>query len=128
MFEVLQKLQFAVCTLGEDGRAERLHNLFHGHRLSCELIFRGAEQPLEYPLRLQHLLPVSLTTRARRLPCPPAADPYTWRCHQLRCFSRHTGRPNSSIAIPARNLEGGAKDLSTHELRHIAGSVVSSHL
>lgn len=43
MLQVLQKLQFAICSLGQDRRTEWLHNLLHCDRLSCQLIFGGAE-------------------------------------------------------------------------------------
>jgi hypothetical protein len=42
MLQVLQELQFAVCSLGQDWRAERLHNLLHSDALVGEVIFGGA--------------------------------------------------------------------------------------
>lgn len=37
--QMLQELEFSVGTLGQDGGAKRLHNLFDGHGLASELIF-----------------------------------------------------------------------------------------
>lgn len=42
MSEVLQELQLSVGSLGQDGRAERLHNLLDGHGLAGKLIFGRA--------------------------------------------------------------------------------------
>jgi len=42
MLQVLQKLQFAVCSLGQDRRAEGFHNLLHSDALVGEVIFGGA--------------------------------------------------------------------------------------
>ena len=42
MLEMLQKLQLSVCSLGQDWRAEGLHDLLDRHRLSGELILRRA--------------------------------------------------------------------------------------
>jgi hypothetical protein len=42
MLEMLQQLQLSVCSLGQDWRAEGLHDLLYRHRLSSELILRRA--------------------------------------------------------------------------------------
>ena len=42
MPEVLEKLELTVGSLGQDGRAEGLHDLFDGNILVGELIARGA--------------------------------------------------------------------------------------
>lgn len=39
VLEVLEQLELAVCALREDGCAEGLHDLLHGHRLARELVF-----------------------------------------------------------------------------------------
>jgi len=77
MLQMLEQFQLTVCSLGQDGCAERLHDLLHRHSLPCELILRRATLPsvlMPYPMCLSLLL----TTQARRLPCPPAASPCTW--------------------------------------------------
>lgn len=42
MFQMLQQLQFTVCSLGQDWRAEGLHNLLHSDALVGEVVFGGA--------------------------------------------------------------------------------------
>ena len=44
VLEMLQQLQLSVCSLGQDRRAEGLHDLLDCHRLSGELILRRADQ------------------------------------------------------------------------------------
>lgn len=50
MLEMLQELQFSVCALGQDRRAERLHDFLYRHGLPSELILRGAAPSLSEPL------------------------------------------------------------------------------
>jgi hypothetical protein len=38
MSKMLQKLQLAVCALGQDRSAEGLHDLLDSHGLACELV------------------------------------------------------------------------------------------
>ena len=38
MLEMLEKLELAIGPLGKDGCAERLHDLFDGDILACELV------------------------------------------------------------------------------------------
>jgi hypothetical protein len=47
MPQVLQELQFAVGTLGQDRCAERLHDLLDGNGLVCELILCRTKGLLE---------------------------------------------------------------------------------
>jgi len=42
MSEVLEQLELSICSLGEDGRAERLHDLLDGNILIRELVAGGA--------------------------------------------------------------------------------------
>jgi hypothetical protein len=42
VLEMLEQFEFSICALGEHRRAERLHDLFDGHGLSSELVFRRA--------------------------------------------------------------------------------------
>jgi hypothetical protein len=42
MLQMLQQLQFPVCSLGQDRGAEGLHDLLDGHTLPGELVFGGA--------------------------------------------------------------------------------------
>jgi len=44
MSQVLQELQFAVGTLGQDRCAERLHDLLDSDGLVCELVLCRAEE------------------------------------------------------------------------------------
>jgi hypothetical protein len=39
MFQMLQQLQFSVCSLGQDRRAEGLHDLLDGYTLAGKLVF-----------------------------------------------------------------------------------------
>lgn len=39
--QVLEQLQLTVCALGEDRRAEGLHDLLDGHRLAGQLVLCG---------------------------------------------------------------------------------------
>lgn len=41
MAQMFQELQFAICSLGQDGCAERLHNLLDGDGRSGQLISCG---------------------------------------------------------------------------------------
>ena len=50
--EVLEQLQLSVRSLGEDGGAEGLHDLFDGHRLAGELILRRTATKSILTLRL----------------------------------------------------------------------------
>jgi len=45
MLQMLQQLQFSVCSLGQDGCAERLHDLLDCDILSRETIFSRAMHP-----------------------------------------------------------------------------------
>lgn len=41
---MLQELEFSVCSLAEDGRAEGFHDLLYRHGRSSKLIFGGAAE------------------------------------------------------------------------------------
>ena len=42
MAKMLEEFQFTICALGEDRRAEGLHDLLDGNGLACELVLCGA--------------------------------------------------------------------------------------
>ena len=44
MPQMLEKLQFSICSLGKDWRAEWFHDLLHRDSLTCQLVFGGAER------------------------------------------------------------------------------------
>ena len=115
MLEMLQKLQLSVCSLGQDRRAERLHDFLYRHCLPSELILRrAAPSPLEPIVLLVEA--IILTIQARRLPCRPAEGQCI--CRAISMFALfHRDVPAGSA--PAGDLEGGSEDLGTHELRHL---------
>lgn len=79
--QVLQQLEFSVCALGQDGRAEGLHDLLDGDILVRELIARRAvgrvtlgsvpRSLVRAGGRNRHTRPV------QRLPFPRVEDPST---------------------------------------------------
>ena len=116
MLEVLQQLQLSVCSLRQDRRAEGFHDLLHRNRLSGELVLRRAVRTLSEPT-LPIIAAVPLTRRARRLPCRPAAGQCIYRAISMFVSSSELG-VGVGLA-PACDFEGGAEDLSAHELRHL---------
>ena len=114
MLEMLQKLQLSVCSLGQDWRAERLHDFLYRHGLPSELILRRA-----VPSLLERNAPVAaadvLTRQARRLPCRPAEGQCIYSAISMFALCP----PIRAERAPARYLEGRSEDLCTHEFRHI---------
>ncbi len=78
MAQVLQKLQFAVCALGKDRRAEGLHDLLDRDSRAGELVL-GRTVPgvsdFSPPFHSDCRSALRLTTQDRRRPCPRAEDP-----------------------------------------------------
>jgi hypothetical protein len=72
--QMFEEFQFSVCSLGEDGGAEGLHNLLDRHSLVGELILRRTATMLV--LRLLPLLSNKHTRRDQKRPCRRAADRY----------------------------------------------------
>jgi hypothetical protein len=107
--EVLEKLQLAVCTLGQDRSTEGLHDLLDGHGLAGELVL-GRAAPLSVPRRV--LRAGGHTRQAQRHPCRRAADPCTFATSVSRTATRW------GAAMPACNLERRAEDLGAHEFSH----------
>lgn len=116
--QVFQQLQLAVGAFREHWCAEWLHDLLDSHRLAGELVLGRTVSSMSIipghgiiascsPYKPKgshaHRLQVCVSAVLSVSVAQPAPDP--------RCFS----------AIPARNLKGRAKDLSTHEFRHLAG-------
>lgn len=86
VLEMLEKLQFPVGPLGQDGRAERLHNLLDGYILVRELVAGGAVggksaamAQLESFFFFLRRLKKTYQTR------PKAPMPTGWRSEYLRC-------------------------------------------
>jgi hypothetical protein len=52
VLEMLQQLQLSICSLGQDWRAERLHDFLNRHRLPSELILRRAARSCQNALYL----------------------------------------------------------------------------
>ena len=95
MLQMLQQLQFTICSFRQDWRAERLHDLLDRHILSCKLIFgrtrsRLRSQPnvcVSVSLgsrlcvdcyreeRLMNDVVVKRTRRDRKLPCQQVVNP-----------------------------------------------------
>jgi hypothetical protein len=72
MSQMFEELQFSVCSLGEDGGAEGLHDLLDRHGLVSELILRRTATMSVLPLF--PLLRKTRTRRDRKRPCRRAAD------------------------------------------------------
>ena len=70
MLEVLEQLQFSICSLRKYGSAERLHDFLHGHGLSSELVFCRTASLVSSQASPSCRL--GLTRQGRRLPCRPA--------------------------------------------------------
>ena len=74
MAQMLEKLQLAVCALGQNGCAEWLHDLLDCDGRRGELILCGTvcSVSFSYPPTPQC---EQLTRQVRRHPCPQAANP-----------------------------------------------------
>lgn len=57
VFEVLEQLELAVCSLGEDRGAEWLHDLFDSNGLAGQLILSRATQRVRLNVRKLKLVP-----------------------------------------------------------------------
>lgn len=87
MAQVLEQLQLTVCALGQDRRAEWLHNLLDRDRRGSELIL-GRAVPVVSARPVIFFSWIRLTIQARRRPCPQAADPSTWFVAVSPCCPR----------------------------------------
>ena len=90
---MLEQLQFSVCALGQDRRAEGLHDLLDGHGLARELILGRAA-------RNQHANGTlsakdERTKRGQRRPYPLAAG---------QCTFAMSAGPISQCGVPAHLL------------------------
>jgi hypothetical protein len=112
MPEMLQKLQLAVGALGEDGCAERLHDLLDSNGLACELILgRAAHQCVRQGIAQEET--DVLTKQDRKHPFRRVAS----RCI-CKQVSHSSARTYCLCPLPAGDLKGCAKDLGTHEFGH----------
>lgn len=139
---MLEQLQFTIGSLGQDRRAEGLHNLLHGHRLSGELILCRTAQVLD-PISLDcgylsissGWKDVAYQTRPNA-PMPTGCKSVYLREHQYSLFlppsspeepvdsAQRMGGRGEGVAVPGGNFEGRSEDLRTHELRHLVGEVI----
>ena len=117
MAQMLEELQLSVRALGQDGGAERLHNLLDGHGLVRELILGRA-----VPYKSAECLGAMAESMASHHTRPKA--PMPTGCKSVYLFHRQSSGVHSTAVrggggkAPAGNLEGRAKDLGTHKLRH----------
>ena len=116
MLQVLQKLQFSVCSLRQDGGTERLHDLLNRNILASQLILGGAAQTHQYspttPIARRGTLPNETEgSHPNRLEIRIPTPRSVLRRERVVCH-----RVNPSV--PGCNLEGGAEDLRAYEFRH----------
>jgi hypothetical protein len=84
MFQMLQQLQFPVCSLGQDRGAEGLHDLLDGHALPGELVFGGAGRRESVYAAPQEVIRRDIRTRQDRMhPFPPAGGQSTCGSNQF---------------------------------------------
>jgi hypothetical protein len=136
MLQMLQELQFSVCSLGQNRGAERLHNLLYSDILVGELIFGGAIQKRASISNL-HQQPSRPPKHRKRVNIVPNQAK---GAHSNRLEIRVPARQKVSIAVakgerpfmwrssrrgvprvPGCDFEGGAEDLGSYEFRHSAG-------
>jgi len=135
MLQMLQKLQFSVCSLGQNRRAERLHNLLYSDILAGELIFGRAVQkrasisnlhqrPLEPPKHRKQVNIIPNQAKGAhsnrleiRVPAKPKVSIAVAKGGRLLVRSSRWGVPR----VPGCDFEGGAEDLGSYEFRHSAG-------
>lgn len=110
MLEMLKQLQLAVCSLGQDRSAERLHDLLNRDILAGKLIFGGTAHRQFYTSRRHE----QITKPDQMLPCPPVGGRSI--CASQLAVAKAVAVPRAGV--PGRDLEGGAEDLCSHELRH----------
>ena len=72
--QMLEKLQLAVCALGQNGCAEGLHNLLDRDGRRGELILCGTVCSVSLEFTCASYTK-KLTRQVRRRPCPQAANP-----------------------------------------------------
>lgn len=112
VLEMLEKLQFSVGALGQDRRAEWLHDLLDRNGLARELVLGRAGRVSS---RAGICVASVRTTRDQRRPCPRAAD----RC----IFAKSVAQEMAmwGVAAPARDLKRRAENLGAHEFSHGEG-------
>lgn len=115
MPQVLEQLELSVGPLGQDGRAERLHDLLDGDGLVCQLVFGGAA------VSTVSLADMAMTWKSWDIyqTSPKAPMPTGCRSEYLRQSVISTLHLVCRIVdAPGGDLEGGAEYLGAHELRH----------
>lgn len=112
MSQVLEQLEFSICSLGQDWSAEWLHNLLDRNSLVGELVLGGTTGLVN--TRNNAFEQSRLTRRVQRLPCQLVVG----RCICATVSCCPVFQTNQSLRAPAGDLKGGAKDLSAHEFGH----------
>lgn len=125
MSQVLQQLEFSVCAFGQDGCAERLHDLFHGNGLAGQLIPRRACPVVSAVAVLVARRVYTYHTRPNA-PIPTGCKSvYLQHGQSPGLTPRHRG---GERGLPAGDLEGGPKDLGAHKFGHDGRGVGSESL
>lgn len=113
MSQVFEQLELSVCSLGQNRRAEWLHDLLDSHSLAGKLIFGRAGRAWSARAVYPPVGLLQLTRPDRTLPCQQAGG----QCIFLASQRQSTVYTKSDT--PARDLEGRAEDLRTHKLGHL---------
>lgn len=109
---MLEQLQLSVGTFREDRCAEGLHDLLYRHGLSGELVLGGTVKKRERRA-VRRFQEVSTDQTSPKAPIPTGC-----RSVYLGTLVKSQQKVNQR-RVPAGDLEGGAKDLGTYELRHL---------
>lgn len=105
MLQVLQKLQFPVCPLGQDRGAEGLHNLLDSNILARQLIFGGANKTKSaHANRLE----IRVSRRDLKGSAEDLGSNEFRHCEMIAVEKRATGR---TVGGRFLGFEGVAKDV-----------------
>jgi len=109
--QMLKKLQFAVCSFGQDGGAEGLHNLLDCHGLAGELVFRRTALMSVFG---RHAAQWQTYQTRPKAPMPTGCrSVYLQQTSVQRVLGAQAG-----CCAPACYLERRAEDLGAHKFSH----------